>query len=101
MLTAPPALTTIDSVKSMPKGIRDLGAPSDLKIPFWSLRPSGFQPIDAYSTEYWFMGMKKATKKAYKTHQAILQVLQHGLGHLGEVSLLNSSGNSKGDFQVW
>ena len=52
----------------MNKGARDFKAPEDLKIPFWPMRTE-LQRIESYqSTEFWFAGMKKATKKAYKTH---------------------------------
>jgi integrase len=69
MLTAPTDLTTIDKANTVPKGARELRAPPDLKIPFWPARQGALQPLEAYSsTEYWFMGMRKATKKAYKTH---------------------------------
>lgn len=47
---------------------RDLQAPPDLPILFWPFRALLLELEQYKSTIFWFSGMKKATKKAYKTH---------------------------------
>lgn len=65
---AAPMIITDAALKHINKRVRSLSAPADLNIPFWPLRMPLAEMESYDSTSFWFAGMKKATKKAYRTH---------------------------------